>query len=79
MAVSVPSARLSGRPACQMATEPVDGMDHSPPIHPDHGSSKPMEYWEDLVRQRRPRKRTPRPPAKDQPHDDGSHQIDDFA
>lgn len=59
------------------ATEPVGGLDHSLPINPDQGSSKPFEYWEELVHKRKPAKRKPQPP-EDKPHDP-SHQIDDFA
>ncbi len=60
------------------ATDPVGGADHSLPIHPDQGSSKPMEYWEDQLHQRRPRKRPPQTPEPKQPRDE-DHQIDDYA
>lgn len=57
--------------------DPVGGLEHSLPIHPDQGSSKPMEYWEEQLHKKRPRKPVPKPPAENVPQDD--HQIDDFA
>lgn len=59
------------------ATEPVGGLDHSLPIHPDQGGTSPFEYWEEQVHKRKSGKRTPPPPAE-KPHDD-DHQIDDYA
>lgn len=58
--------------------DPVGGADHSLPIHPDQGSSRPMEYWEDQLHQRRPRKRPPQAPEQKRPRDE-DHQIDDYA
>ena len=59
------------------ATDPVGGLDHSLPIHPDQGSSQPHEYWEEQLHKRKPGKRKPEAPPE-KPHDP-SHQIDDFA
>lgn len=59
------------------ATEPIGGLDHSLPVHPDHGGSKPFEYWEEQVHKRKPGKRPPPPPEEKPHHDD--HQIDDYA
>lgn len=59
------------------ATDPVGGLDQAIPIHPDQGSSKPFEYWDEQIHKRNPRKRKPQTPAE-KPHDP-SHQIDDFA
>jgi len=56
---------------------PIGGLDHSLPIHPDQGSSKPFEYWEEQLHKRKPGKRKLPPPAE-KPHDP-NHQIDDFA
>lgn len=60
--------------------DPVGGLEHSVPIKPGQGSSKPLEYWEDeLHKKRRPKPRIPPAPATPPrvPQDD--HQIDDFA
>lgn len=57
--------------------DPIGGLDHSTPIHPDQGSTKPFEYWEEQLHKRQPGKRKP-PPPKEKPHDD-DHQIDDYA
>lgn len=57
--------------------DPVGGLEHSLPIHPDQGSSKPMEYWEEQLHKKRPRKPVPKPLPKNSPQDD--HQIDDYA
>lgn len=59
------------------ATDPVGGLDHSLPIHPDQGSSQPQEYWEDQIHKRKPGKRKPQAPPE-KPHDP-SHRIDDYA
>ncbi|WP_173063697.1 hypothetical protein [Sulfurimicrobium lacus] len=59
------------------ATEPVGGLDYSLPIHSDHGSSQPQEYWEDQLHKRKPGKRKPQP-LPEKPHDP-SHQVDDYA
>jgi hypothetical protein len=59
------------------ASDPVGGLDHSLPIHPDEGRSKPFDYWEEQLHKRKPGKRKPQiPPEK--PHDP-SHQINDYA
>jgi hypothetical protein len=57
--------------------DPVGGLEHSLPIHPDQGSSKPMEYWEDQLHKKRSRKPTPKPSPGNSPQDD--RQIDDYA
>ena len=57
--------------------DPVGGLEHSFPILPDHGSSKPMEYWEDKLHKKRPRKPIPKPSTGNTPQHD--HQIDDYA
>lgn len=57
--------------------DPVGSLDHSFPIRPDHGSSRPQEYWEDQLNKKRPRKPVPKlPPGKS---DKDNHQIDDYA
>lgn len=60
------------------ATDPVGGLDHSLPIHPGEGSSKPLEYWEDRLHRRRERRRPPRE-TEERPEDHGDHQVDDYA
>lgn len=57
--------------------DPVGGLDHSLPICPDQGSKKPLEYWEDLLHKKRPRKPVPKPSPGNYRDDD--HQIDDYA
>lgn len=57
--------------------DPVGGLEHSFPLHPDHGSSKPKEYWEDQLHKKRPRKHIPKPSPENSRQDD--HQIDDYA
>lgn len=59
------------------ATDPVGGPDHSLPIRPEQGSSKPLEFWQDLLYKQRPRKRNPRQDER-KPRDD-NHQVDDYA
>lgn len=59
------------------ATDPVGGLDHSLPVHPDDGRAKAFEHWEELLRQRKPRKQKHQTPPE-KPHDP-DHQIDDFA
>lgn len=59
------------------ATDSVGGLDHTAPILPDQGSSKPLEYWEDQLRKHQPRKRPPEAPTEKPAADD--HQIDDYA
>jgi len=59
------------------ADDPVGGLEHSLPILPDHGSSRPMEYWEDQLHKKRPRKPFPKPSPEKPRQDD--HQIDDYA
>ena len=59
------------------STDPVAGLDHSLPIHPDESSSKSMEYWEDQLHKKQHRKPVPKPLPKNSPPDD--HQIDDYA
>lgn len=59
------------------ADDPVGGLEHSFPIHPDHGSSKPREYWEEQLHKKRPRKPVPKPSPDNIPQ--GDHQIDDYA
>jgi hypothetical protein len=59
------------------STDPVGGLDHSLPIHPDNGRSKPFEYWEEQINKHKPGKKKPSPPPE-KPHDP-DHQIDDFA
>lgn len=77
--MTYPALSSSGCPEALRfaATDPVGGADHSLPIRPDQGSTKPMEYWEDQLHKRPPRKRPPRrvpeKPAGDE------HQIDDYA
>ena len=56
---------------------PVGGLEHSLPILPDQGSSKSLEYWEDQLHKKRPRKPTPKPSPASSPQDD--HRIDDYA
>lgn len=57
--------------------DPVGGLEHSFPILPDQGSSKSMEYWEDQLHKKRPRKPTPKSSPERPRQDD--HQIDDYA
>lgn len=57
--------------------DPVGGLDHSIPVHPDKGGARPFEYWEEQLHKRKPGKRKPQtPPEKPR---DPDHQIDDFA
>lgn len=76
--LSADPSRKNFKLMIRFATDnPVGGLDHSFPVHPDHGSSKPMEYWEEQLHKRKPGKRTPQnPPEKPR---DPSRQIDDFA
>jgi hypothetical protein len=57
--------------------DPVGGLEHSFPILPDQGGSKSMEYWEDQLHRKRPRKPIPKPSPGNSRQDD--HQIDDYA
>lgn len=59
------------------ADDPVGSLDHSLPIRPGQGSTRPIEYWDEQLHKRKPRKRQP-PILPEKPHDP-SHQIDDFA
>lgn len=59
------------------ADDPVGGLENSLPIQPDHGSSRPMEYWEDQLHKKRPRKPFPQPSPEKPRQDD--HQVDDYA
>jgi len=68
---------MSGIVPLLAATDPVGGLDHPFPIHPDNGSSRPFEYWEEQINKRKPGKRKS-PPPPEKPHDP-DHQIDDFA
>ena len=70
------SARVAAFPLIA-ATDPVGGLDHSLPIRPEQGSTQPLEYWEDQLHKRRPRKGPPQPPSEKPLEDD--HQIDDYA
>jgi len=76
MPFPAPPRHYTNSPPIFAATEPVGGLDYSIPIHPDHGSSQPREYWEDQLHKRKPGKRKPHSPEK--PRDD-KHQIDDYA
>lgn len=76
MTYPAPSARAFSESFLVAATDPVGGADHSLPIRPEQGSSKPMEYWEDQLHKRSPRKRPPRPNPEKPSGDE--HQIDDY-
>lgn len=76
--LSANPSRKNSQAMIQFATDdPVGGLEHSFPLHPDHGSSKPMEYWEDQLHKKRPRKPIPKPSPENSRQDD--HQIDDYA
>ncbi|PWB52645.1 MAG: hypothetical protein C3F18_08100 [Nitrosomonadales bacterium] len=64
-------------PLCFAADDPVGSLDHSFPVHPENGSTKPSEYWEDQLHKKRPRKPIPTPSPGNSRKDD--HQIDDYA
>lgn len=79
MSFPEPSAPQSRPFPLFAATDPVGGLDHSIPIHPDQGSNKPAEYWEDQIDQRRPRKRRPQPKPTQGRNPGDEHRIDDYA
>ncbi len=77
MPISASSGHYTALIPIFAATDPVGGLDHSLPVHPDDGRSKSLEYWEEQLHKRKPNKQKPQAPAE-KPHDP-SRQIDDFA